>query len=266
MSATALREHTQTASAEPTKMPLRRVVEVELHKMFDTRSGWWLMASTALTAVLATTVVVLLAPDDQLTYNTFAAAVGIPLTIVLPIIATLSVTSEWSQRSGLTTFTLVPRRSRVIAAKAIATVVVAGTSMAVAFGVGAVGNVVGSAASGNDAVWDMTWAQAWTIPLGNVLGMLLGFTFGLLLRNSAAAIVLYLLYALVLPPLTGMLAAAQAWFADLQPWIDFAAAHAVLFDGVPTATQLAHLSVATVVWMGLPLGIGFLLLNRSEVK
>ena len=266
MSAIELREPNRTTGTGPTGIPLARVVDVELRKMFDTRSGWWLMASTGITAVLATAVVVMLAPDDQVTYDTFAAAVGIPLTIALPIIATLSVTSEWSQRTGLATFTLVPHRAKVIAAKAIATAVVAISSMVVAVGGGAVGNVIGAAANGNDAVWDMVWAQAWSIPLGNILGMLLGFTFGLLLRSSTAAIVLYLLYALVLPPLSGMLAATQDWFADVQPWIDFAGAHAVLFDGAPTSTQLAHLVTATTLWMGAPLAAGLLLLRRAEVK
>ena len=55
----------------------------------------------------------------------------------------------------------------------------------------------------------MELAQLWAIPLANVLGMLLGFTFGLLLRSSAAAIVAYLVYALVLPPLAG---ARPAWW------------------------------------------------------
>jgi hypothetical protein len=32
-----------------------------------------------------------------------------PMSVILPIIAVLSVTAEWSQRSGLATFTLVPR-------------------------------------------------------------------------------------------------------------------------------------------------------------
>ena len=36
------------------------------------------------------------------------------MTVLLPIIAVLSVTAEWSQRSGLTTFTLVPHRGRVM--------------------------------------------------------------------------------------------------------------------------------------------------------
>ena len=45
--------------------------------------------------------------------------------ILLPVIGILAVTSEWSQRTALTTFTLVPRRARVIAAKLIAGVVLA---------------------------------------------------------------------------------------------------------------------------------------------
>ncbi len=100
-------------------IPLSRVIELELRKMFDTRSGFWLMASIGITALLATIAVIAFAPDDELTYETFASAVGFPMAIILPIIAVLSVTSEWSQRTGRTTFTFVPHRGRVISAKAL---------------------------------------------------------------------------------------------------------------------------------------------------
>ena len=46
-------------------------------------------------------------------------AIGMPLSVVLPMIAILSITSEYSQRTGLTTYTLVPRRGRVIIAKVL---------------------------------------------------------------------------------------------------------------------------------------------------
>jgi ABC-2 type transport system permease protein len=58
------------------------------------------------------------------------------------VIAVLSVTIEWSQRSGLTTFTLVPHRGHVIAAKAIACVGVAIVSIPLGFAIGALGNIV----------------------------------------------------------------------------------------------------------------------------
>jgi ABC-2 type transport system permease protein len=100
-------------------IPLTRITAVELRKMFDTRSGFWLIASIAITSLLATVGVVLWAADPDLTYSTFATAIRFPVVIILPLIAILAVTSEWSQRTGLTTFTLVPHRSRIITAKAI---------------------------------------------------------------------------------------------------------------------------------------------------
>ncbi len=49
--------------------------------------------------------------------------------------------------------------------------------------------------------------------LANVLGMLMGFMLGVLFRSSAAAIVGYFVYSLVLPVALGALAAFQEWFA-----------------------------------------------------
>ena len=99
-------------------IPLSRITAVELRKMFDTRSGFWLIASIAITSTLATCGVILWAPDDGLTYSTFATAIRFPVVIILPLIAILAVTSEWSQRTGLTTFTLIPHRSRLHAGRA----------------------------------------------------------------------------------------------------------------------------------------------------
>jgi hypothetical protein len=137
------------------RIPLSRIVATEARKMGDTRSGFWLIAGIGILSLLATAAVIVFNTDDELTYHSFVAAIGIPLTLVLPMIAILSVTSEWSQRSGLTTFTLVPDRRRVIAAKAIACVGVAVFSMPIALGIGALGNVMGSAIAGVEPVWDL---------------------------------------------------------------------------------------------------------------
>lgn len=134
------------------------------------------------------------------------------MTVVLPIIAILSVTGEWSQRSGLTTFTLVPDRGRVIAAKAVSCVGVAVVSVPLAFGTGALGNVVGTAIARVDPVWDLTVTNLLTIVLANVLGLLVGFMLGVLIRSSAGAIVGYFVYSFLLPTLSVLLAGSQAWF------------------------------------------------------
>jgi ABC-2 type transport system permease protein len=248
-------------------IPFSRLLAVEMRKMFDTRAGFWLLASIVITAVVATTAVVVFAPDSEIRYGSFGAAVGIPMAVLLPVIAILSVTGEWSQRSGLTTFTLVPHRHRVIAAKAAVSVLVGAVAIPVAFAVGALGNVVGSAIAGTDQVWDMSMTAFWQITLGNVVGLLMGFTLGVLFRNSAAAVVAYFVYAFVLPPLSELLAATQQWFSDARGWVDPNFAQGQLFgDTALSATQWAHLGVTTGVWLVLPLALGLVMLLRSEVK
>jgi ABC-2 type transport system permease protein len=209
---------------------------------------------------------VLFAPTDELSYGSFAGAVGFPMSVILPMIAILAITSEWSQRTGLTTFTLVPHRGRVIYAKLGATLLVGVASIAIAFAVGAVGNVVGSPIAGADITWDIPLSNAATIFLADGLGMLIGFTLGILIRRSAGAIVGYFVYALVLPAALGTLAEFQSWFADRQGWFDFQFSSTRLYDGDLVGSDWAHLAVSGVFWLIIPLTIGLRLVLRSEVK
>lgn len=247
-------------------IPMSRIIGVELRKMFDTRSGFWLMVSIGVLSVLATGAVILWADDASLTYDSFAAAIGLPMTVILPVIAMLSVTSEWSQRTGLATFTFVPSRSRVIGAKAACAVGVGVVSMLVAAGIGALGNLLGSSLAGVPTVWDISVMQFSMIVVGTVLNMMIGFMLGLLLRSSAAALVAYFVYQFVLSSLTVLLASTQDWFADIQPWVDFNYSQGQLFDIVPNAEQWAQLGVSGFFWLVLPLAIGLRLVLRSEVK
>jgi ABC-2 type transport system permease protein len=188
------------------------------------------------------------------------------MAVILPIVAILSVTSEWSQRSGLTTFTLVPSRGRVIAAKGVVSVAIGVVSVLLAFAIGALGTVVGSAINGVDASWDTSLTVMADICLANALGLLVGFMLGVLIRSSAGAIVAYFVYSFVLPTLSMLLAASQDWFRDVQPWVDFNFAQAALFEGSLTGEQWAQLGVTSVVWLIVPIAIGIRLVMRSEVK
>jgi ABC-2 type transport system permease protein len=161
----------------------------------------------------------------------------------------------------------VPSRGRVIGAKAIATFLVGTVSMAVAFAVGALGNLAGSALAGVDTVWDISLSTAPQIVLGNLVGMAIGFTLGVVLRNSAAAIVGYFVVSLVLPGILALLAQVREWFYDLQPWIDWNYTQVNLFEGATnTGKEWAMLGSTTAIWIVLPLTIGLLFLRRSEVK
>lgn len=250
----------------PTPIPTVRILSVELRKMFDTRAGFWMLASIGILSVLATGAVIAFAPDSEQTYETFATAFGFPMAVILPMIAVLSITSEWSQRTALTTFTLVPSRGRVIAAKAMAAAIVGVLSMVLAGLIGAVGNVVGTAISGVDTTWNVSLPEFSMIILANVLGMAVGFTLGVLFRSSAGAIVGYFVFSLVLPGISGALASAQEWYHDAMPWFDFNYAQSALFNGLPSSQEWAHLGVTTLIWLVVPLAVGLRLVLRSEVK
>ncbi|WP_408896235.1 ABC transporter permease [Nocardioides sp. R1-1] len=264
--ATTTTTTTGTPRTTPERTPFRRIVSVELRKMFDTRSGFWLMASIVLLAVIATGATVIFAPRDELTYETFASAVGFPMAVILPLVAILAVSSEWSQRTALTTFTLVPSRRRVLAAKGLLTVLIGAVSMLVAAGVGALGNVVGTAIAGVDPTWNVEVGEFAQIILANEIGMLMGFMLGVVLRNSPAAIVSYFVYSLVLPGVSSALASTQEWWSENGAWIDHNWATMRLFDNDMTGEMWAQLGVTSVIWLVLPLLVGTRALLRSEVK
>lgn len=247
-------------------IPLTRLVKVELRKMFDTRSGFWLMMSIAIIAVIAAICVIAFVPDESLTYGLFTAAFGVPMGVLLPVVAILSVTGEWSQRTGLITFTLSPHRGSVIGSKVIASLIVAVVSVAFALAIGALGNVLGAAINGIDPAWNVTAADMFYLLIGQVLGLLVGFMLGVLIRNSAGAIVGYFVYAFVLPTIFGILAALQDWFNSLQPWIDFNDAQTPLFDGGLQGQEWAQLGTSGLIWLVIPMSLGVLAVLRSEVK
>jgi hypothetical protein len=266
---TAVAAPTIRASAPRVQpVPLVRITRVELRKMLDTRSGFWLLASIAITAVLVTGAVILWAPNDELTYSTFVSAIGTPMAVLLPLVAILSVTGEWSQRSGLTTFTLIPHRHRIITAKAISSVLVGAVSVLLAFAVGALGNLLNSAVTSATPVWDVSVTEFLYFLLGSVLGLLIGFMLGILIRASSGAIAAYFIYSFLLPTVFLVLANAQSWFKDLQPWIDVTFAQGTLFafDGALTGEQWANIAVTGVIWMVVPLAVGLAFVTRAEVK
>jgi hypothetical protein len=237
---------------------LRRLVAVELRKMVDTRAGFWLqVAMVALTAVVVIARRVFGDGGD----HTFAGVLDVglqPAAVLLPVTGILLVTSEWSQRTGMITFTLTPVRSRVLGAKLIASLVLALATLAMAVAVVAAGVLVASPGV------DGTWSDAATL-IGQsavflTTGMVIGVAFGAVLLASAPAIV-----ALFALPITWTAVASLSFFADVAPWLDTRLALAPLHHEVLSATQWAQAGTALTVWMLLPLSIGIWRITRREV-
>ncbi|MFI6742325.1 hypothetical protein ACIBI9_56270 [Nonomuraea sp. NPDC050451] len=108
------------------------------------------------------------------------------------MLAILTVTNEWSQRTALTTFALEPRRGRVMAAKLIPNVLVAVAASLFALLVAVPATALAGAVRHTPAHWNATFAAmaGWTAT--NVLFVLMESALGALLLNAPAAIVVCL--------------------------------------------------------------------------
>src|SRR5215218_8632412 len=103
------------------------------------RAGFWLLLATvALTALVVGIAGFALEEQERTLRDILSIAVQ-PVTIVMPIVGILLVSSEWSQRTSLLTFTLVPDRSRVLVAKLLAGIVLALIALQLSLAAAAVG-------------------------------------------------------------------------------------------------------------------------------
>ncbi|HEX4752902.1 MAG TPA: hypothetical protein VH268_08385, partial [Solirubrobacterales bacterium] len=102
---------------------LGRLTKVELRKMVDTRSGFWLQVAVLALTVLVVVITVLTGEESDLTFRHLLSNALQPAGVLLPVVGILLVSSEWSQRTALISFALVPDRPRLIAVKVLAGVV-----------------------------------------------------------------------------------------------------------------------------------------------
>jgi ABC-type transport system involved in multi-copper enzyme maturation permease subunit len=261
MTQTAPMPPSNTLDISSTPRPsFTRLVGVELRKSYDTRAGFWLLTSIGGLTVLIMVIFLLAAHSDERTYVNFIAATGTPQGILLPVLGILLVTSEWGQRTNLTTFTLEPNRSRVIWAKVVAALVLGLLAVAVAIVLAA----VATAAFGSAGAWD-------GIGIGDVgktillseIGIVGGLAFGLILLNSAAAIVL----SYLLPIVFSIISNIWPWLHQYEDWLDLNTAQSPLqnLDDLG-GKDWAHLATAGLIWVVLPFVAGLIRVSKAEVK
>jgi ABC-2 type transport system permease protein len=235
---------------------LPRLSRVELRKMSDTRAGFWLLLVIELMAAAIVTITLIAGKAaDKDFFSLFQGTLWV-VSILLPVLGILVVTSEWSQRTGLTTFALVPERGRVIAAKIVAAVGLALAATAACLVTAAAGNLV----AGGD--WSLSLGAVGRGALFETLGLLGGVAFGLVFMSSALAIVLYY----ILPTAWTILGETIHALDKPANWLDTSRTVQPLVDGGMTGTEWAQLGTSMALWLGLVMVIGLWRLRRIELK
>jgi hypothetical protein len=231
---------------------LARLGRVETRKMVDTRAATWVLILTVISAVGAVLVDVFVESADRDFGGMFVDAL-LAASVLMPIVPILLITSEWSQRNALGTFTLVPVRERAMAAKLLALLVLLIGFTALCLGLSALGAAAGgegfgfSAAEGGEGV------------LYLLLNLLLGFGLAAVTMNSPAAIVLFYLSQILIAAIAAISAGVEA----VVTWIDLDAWSSLTDTASP---DWGKVLTVTLAWVALPIALGLIRLRRRDIS
>lgn len=238
------------------------LTRVELRKMTDTRSGRWVLAAIGLTMIGMTCLVVFAGDAGDRTSPQIFLASQTGLSLLLPVVAIIAITAEWSQRDGLTTFALVPARGRVIRAKAQAGLILALCGIAVSAVVTAGGHALAPATGNADGGWSIPLDLVGTRVLDCAIAVFAGLAFGMLLGNPMLSILGFYAVPLVL----GILGETVSALDGTMTWIDPGRALTPLSEeGSVSASEWAHMAASTALFTALPFVGGTWRTLRREI-
>ncbi len=245
------------------RVPFGRLVSVEIRKMADTRAGIWLLGLTVLVTAAFMVIFFFVADSDERIFGNFIGIAATPQGFVLPVLGILLITSEWGQRTAMVTFALEPSRSKVIASKVVAALILGLGAFVAAIALASIGTLVGGAEGG----FDDLKATTFLLFLGlQILSVLQGLAYGLIFLNTPAAIVTFF----VLPIASSIIFSVVPALEDSAPWLDLGTAQQPLFEagsgGDLTGEQLAQLGTTSVIWIIVPFVIGLIRVMRAELK
>lgn len=237
-------------------IPFSRLLRVEWGKATDTRAARWLLAAVATLTVGLMLAPLLAATHIDQTYTSYLGFAAFALSTLLPVVAILTLTSEWSQRTVLTTFTQEPRRMRVMNAKILVALLL-GVAAAVFGGLVTAAGLGVAAASGRELESNMSASLVIGYLLYVLLNVFMGVALGALIHNSAGAIVA----SFVLPIGLSMIGGASRWVSD---WL----APTTALDWVLNAEWSGHTTkivLSLTLWVAIPLSLGLVRTVRREI-
>lgn len=235
---------------------MARLVEIELRKATDTRAArWMIIVLTVFSFLIALSS--LSGGEDGRSLDTMYGGVLYALLFLSPIFGVLAVTSEWSQRTTLSTFCLVPDRGRVIRAKTLAVTTMALAQIAIALLISGLVFGIGSTLDRTTGTWDLAPTVIAQSILFQLVFMLFGMGIGLIALSSPPAVVL----TLILPNLLTPLLTSEA-----ARWIDISSALEPLLATGVTGQEWAKILTVTLLWAVLPMLAGLTRLARHEIK
>jgi ABC-2 type transport system permease protein len=238
------------------------VLGAERIKLLSTRSPWWgagtaILASAGVSALYAATTV-----GNGQSPTVASTQVGYVLGMaVVMVIAALAVTTEYSVGTIRTTFMAVPRRGLALAAKTtLVASLAAGIGVVAGFAAWAISLLVlpdaDLALRGVDQ-----WRQVAGVGLVYLLAAVIAVAVGILVRSTAAAVSIVLVWSLMAEQLLQVI---PGFGETVRPYLPFSAAKDFLTaDGPATGgllnggpwVSLAYFAVVAAVLLGVSMQV-----------
>lgn len=245
----------------PPAVSLARLTLVELRKAVDTRAGRWLLIVIGLVCVAVGLLTTLFGESEQGVHGVFTAQHSWVVVLLLPVVGILLATAEWSRRTALTTYALVPQRHRVTTAKVLAASLLAVAVTASVLAVSALLVLLVPLWSDTTGRWDLDLVLLAQATLGAVLLTLCGVAFGLALVSTPIAIVLFF----VLPTVLTVVGATVDVLREPLGWLDINLTLYELYLPDITGQEWARAATSVLAWIAVPMAVGVVRTSRREV-
>ena len=236
-----------------------KLVTIELRKSVNTRSGRVLIAAILAVAIAAITWQLTHLPKGPAGFDGFLGAASTGVMLILPVIGVMAMTSEWTQRTALTTFTLSPRRVRVQLAKFVSAVILSAAVMTVVVAFAFAGTALAGAVTDHATSYAGMGGLLAGAYLTNALNVVMGAAFGAVIAQTAVAILVYFIAP------TAWSLAGPALFKDNANWLDVFGAFGRIANR-DLHGMVPETLTAVAVWIVLPTIVGLWLSSRREVK
>ncbi|SDO58433.1 hypothetical protein SAMN04515671_1404 [Nakamurella panacisegetis] len=234
------------------------LTRVEIWKMISTRSGLGVLGAVLFIVLAGTTWELFntaTRPPSWQEYSGLLTAAG----MAIAMIGLLGMTAEWTQRTALTTFTLSPRRGRVLGAKFVASIALAAAATVAAELLILGGVAVGGLISGHTADYTGLGRGLTSFLIISMLQVTMAAGFGALSAQTAVAVAAYF----VAPTIYS--AAGPALLGSNSDWLDVFSA----FDRLSSSTPFGHAAqsaTSIAFWIVLPTVVGVVRSLKREVK
>ncbi|MDT8910523.1 ABC transporter permease [Amycolatopsis sp. PS_44_ISF1] len=235
------------------------LLAVERIKLFTTRSPWWCaLIAIVLTAGFSALIAGASPSDEPVGVSTTQAGYQFGIAVIM-VLAALSVTTEYRFGTIRTTFQAVPHRGSALTAKAVVVALVALVIGEIgAFGAWALGYAIRPS---SELVLDSgaKWINVAGVGVLFALAAVIAVAVGILIRHSAGAIALLLIYVLAVENLVTLIPTIGP---KIHEWLPFTVADKFLRGtGNDTSAalsqggSLAYFAAFAVVMLAIAIGV-----------